>query len=247
MRSRQRFFLTIFICISCLGASRQLTVRNSILVPRAYVREAYSSGSYSDWIQNLPLKAQPTILDYKGRPVESGLYRVFGVVDMPLLFQSDLEQCADFAMRFWAEYHKSAGTLDTFYLFDYGGQKKPFAKSGKSYAAFLKWSFANTNSHSLKSGCRKVASDQLIPGDMFVQNRRGGIGHVSVVLDVCRSKEGKKLYLIGYSFMPAQQFHIEKAADQYGAEGWFTVDGYVRYLKDNLDLGKPELRRFDPQ
>ncbi len=165
---------------------------------------------------------------------------------MPLLFRSNLEQCADFAMRFWAEYHRVAGKLDQFYLFDYGGNKKQFKLSGQSFVQFLKTSFANSNSHSLKQGCKPVKPDELIPGDLFVQNERGGVGHVSVIIDVCQSKEGKRLFLIGYSFMPAQEFHIEKAEEKYGIQGWFTIEGYTQYLKEYLDFGKPVLRRFEP-
>jgi hypothetical protein len=98
----------------------------------------------------------------------------------------------------------------------------------------------------LKKGCKPVIADEVIPGDLFVQNERGGIGHVSVVLDVCKSKEGKKLFLIGYSFMPAQEFHIERARGKYGIGGWFTLEGYVQYLRDYLNYGEPVLRRFDP-
>ena len=184
-------------------------------------------------------------MNYKSQAVEAGVYQVFGVVRMPLLFPSDLEQCADFAMRFWAEYHKAIGRLDSLYLFDYSGKQISFTQSGKSYTNFLKWAFSNTNSHSLTNGCRPIAANQIIPGDMFVQNERGGIGHVSVVLDACVSKQGNKLFLIGYSFMPAQEFHIERASDKYGIEGWFTLEGYNQYLLDNLNYGKPELRRFD--
>jgi len=227
------------------GASQDPAIKNSISVPKGFQREAYPTGSYSDWIQSLPLKSQPVILNYKGQVVEAGFYQVFGVVRLPLLFQSDLEQCADFAMRFWAEYHKAIGKLDQLYLFDYSGHKIYFANSGKSYANFLKSAFAAANSHSLQNGCKPVAADEIIPGDMFVQNERGGIGHVSVIMDACKSKQGKRLFLIGYSFMPAQEFHIERASDSYGSEGWFTVEGYTQYLHDYLDYGKPELRRFD--
>lgn len=239
-------FLPAFLIGACImGSSQDLTIGTSIPVPKGFQRESYPLDSYSHWIQNLPLKPKPTILDYKGQVVESGLYRVFKVVQMPLLFRSDLEQCADFAMRLWAEYHKSSDTLDKLFLFDYSGHKILFAKSGKSYTSFLKQAFANTNSHSLKKGCKPVTASEIIPGDMFVQNERGGIGHVSVVLDACKSKQGKRLFLIGYSFMPAQEFHIEKASDSYGTEGWFTFEGYTQYLHDYLNYGKPELRRFD--
>jgi Domain of unknown function (4846) len=233
-------------CICQAGFGQNLAIRNSIPVPNGYQRQAYDGGSFSDWIQNLNLKEQPVIRDYRGSAIDSRFYNVWGVVQMPLLFQSDLEQCADFAMRLWAEYHKATGKLDRLYLFDYSGNRKTFISSGKSFPQFLRLAFAGTNSHSLKQGCKGIASGEIVPGDMFVQNERGGIGHVSVVLDVSRSKEGKKLYLIGYSFMPAQEFHIEKAREQYGIEGWFTFEGYVRYLADFLNYGKPVLRRFEP-
>jgi hypothetical protein len=238
-------FVLLILCFSlCLGEVS--TIRNTIPAPRTCVRKTFPDGSYSHWIQNLKLKAQPVIQDYRGQTVHSGLYRVWGVVDLPLLFHSDLEQCADFAMRLWAEYHKNTGKLDQLYLFDYAGNKQHFSRSGKSFNQFLHWAFVKTNSHSLKSGCRAVSAEQLIPGDMFVQNERGGIGHVSVILDICRSGQAEDLYLVGYSFMPAQEFHIEKADDAYGNEGWFTLEGYTRYLRDYLNYGTPALRRFDP-
>ncbi len=237
--------LFLLLGLSLPSLSQGLGIKNSIQVPHGYWRQSYPKDSYSNWMQNLQLKAQPIILNYRGQAVEPGAYSVYGVVQMPLLFQSDLEQCADFAMRFWAEYHKTAGNLDHFYLFDYSGHRISFANSGKSLEQFLKWAFANTNSHALKIGCKPIAADQIAPGDMFVQNERGGIGHISIVLDVCRSPQGRKLFLVGYSFMPAQEFHIEKAGTKYGMDGWFTFEGYIQYLLDNLNFGKPELRRFD--
>ncbi len=220
------------------------TVKNKIPLPSGYQRIAYPHDSFSSWIQALPLKTESVIIDYRGHTIESGFYNLFGVVRMPVLFKSDLEQCADFAMRFWAEYHKEKGKLDQFFLFDYSGRKLFFKDSGKSYAAFLKTAFANTNSHSLKMGCIPVTADELMPGDLFVQNRRGGVGHVSVIIDICQSTNGKRLFLVGYSFMPAQEFHIEKATDDYGIEGWFTLEGYKQYLRDHLDYGEPVFRRF---
>jgi hypothetical protein len=227
------------------GFGREQSIKEVIPVPGGYIRASYPNGSYSVWIRNLPLKSRPVILNYRGEAIESGFYNVWGVVRMPLLFHADLEQCADFAMRFWAEYHRSAGKLDRLYLFDYNGRRRNFKQSGQSFAQFLKTAFANTNSHSLKMGCRTITSEQLRPGDMLVQNERGGVGHVSVILDVCASLEGKRFFLFGYSFMPAQEFHIEKAKAEYGFEGWFTLEGYFQYLKDHLDFGPPILKRFD--
>jgi hypothetical protein len=222
------------------------TIQNTISVPSGYQRMVYTSGSFSNWLQNLPLKKDNIIINYRGNNVESGFCHPFGVINMSLMFNSDLEQCADFAIRFWAEYHKETGKLDNLFLFDYSGKKKNYKNSDQTYTAFLKTAFANTNSHSLKKGCTPVVVDELMPGDLFVQNERGGVGHVSVIMDICEARDGARLFLVGYSFMPAQEFHIEKAGDEYGIEGWFTLESYKQYLRDNLDYGEPVLRRFAP-
>lgn len=44
--------------------------------------------------------------------------------------------------------------------------------------------------------------------------------------------------------MPAQEFHVEYASEGYGSGGWFSLEGYYRYLKEYIDLGTPVLRRF---
>ena len=232
----------LILCSSIPGQER--TINNTISTPAGYSRIEYAKGSFSHWVQSLGLKKDNKVLSFDSTVVQYAYYNIYGVVEMPLLFKRDLEQCADYCMRFWAEYHKSQGKLDKLYLFDYSGNKKKFKDSKKSYKSFLKWAFAYSNSYSLKKGCSKILENELKPGDIIVQNRTGGIGHVSVIMDVCESKEGEKLYLIGYSFMPAQEFHIEKAEEKYGKEGWFTIEGYFRYLSDFFDFGKPILRRF---
>jgi hypothetical protein len=231
---------------------QQPTIASQIPVPNGFVRKSFPQGTFSNWVQNLPLKKSDRILAYNGSAINDpdhnviALYNVFAVVDMPLLFKSDIEQCADYCMRFWAEYHKSLNKLDKLYLFDYNGNKKLYSSSGKSWTGFLKWAFSYSNSFSLKKGCAAIKETDVIPGDMFVQNEGGGIGHVSMVVDIAESKDGKKLYCIGFGFMPAQEFHIEKAEDKYGQAGWFTVEGFYQYLADFLALGKPVLRRFAP-
>ena len=220
------------------------SVQEKIPPPSGYARVRYDSGSFAAWIQTLPLRQDLTIHTFDRRAIVSGAFDVFAVVDMSLLFRSDIEQCADFCMRFWAEYYKAANKLNELYLFDYYGRKQSFARSGKSFREFLRWAFAYSNSYSLKRGCKAVTGPELQPGDLIVQNERGGIGHVSMIMDVCKSRSGEKLYLVGFSFMPAQEFHIEKARAPYGNSGWFTLDGYYHYLRDFLNVGTPVLRRF---
>jgi len=230
----------LLFSLSLFGESVQ-----NIKTPKGYERIKTDVGSYSDWVRNLNLKKDKKIKTYDGSYLSPTSYDSFGVIDIPLLFKQDLEQCADYSMRLWAEYHKEKKILGKLYLFDYNGNRKLFKSSGKSYKSFLKWAMAYSNSHSLKKGTQKIDKKELIPGDMVVQNEGGGIGHVSVIVDVCKNAKEETLYLIGYSFMPAQEFHIEKASEKYGKEGWFSIEGYYKYLKENLDLGQPVLRRFE--
>lgn len=213
-------------------------------VPSGYGRMEYADSSYSAWIQRLPIKDDNIILGYDGEPIGSSFYNVLAVVDLPMLFGTDLEQCADWCFRFRAEYHKQTGHLDRLHLFDYNGRRRYYRDSGKTYTGFLKWVMNNSNSYSLKKGCLSIDSTELRPGDMLVQNQRGGVGHVSVIADACRNDRGQVLYLIGYGFMPAQQFHLEKAGADQGQGGWFSLTGYREYLRQHFDFGEPVYRRF---
>jgi len=211
-------------------------------LPMGYERLEFTEGSFSRWVQNLPLKEGKSIKSYKGDELQS-FYNVFAVIDLPLLFTSDLEQCADYAMRLWAEYHISTKQEEDLYLFNYNGSKKMF--SSGDLKAFLRQAMASSNSYSLKIGCKPLSNEsELIPGDLLVQNETGGIGHVSVILDICKNRNGKRLYLIGYSFMPAQEMHVERALQGMGTGGWFTLEGYYEYLDLILPFGAPVFRRF---
>lgn len=54
------------------------------------------------------------------------------------------------------------------------------------------------------------------------------------------------MYLVGYSFMSAQQFQIEKADEEYGFSGWFTADSYRRYAQEMFGtFGTPKVMRFE--
>ncbi|EMO58892.1 hypothetical protein LEP1GSC161_0904 [Leptospira santarosai str. CBC1416] len=216
---------------------------NEINPPLETTRVRFEKDSFPDFVQNLPLKSEPTLWTYKGQNIIRR-YDTIAVLDIPLLFKDDLEQCADYAMRIWAEYHKQRNSLNRLYLFDYNGNRNDFSKSGLSYSSFLKKTFSFSNSFSLKKGGKIVSEKDLRPGDLFVQNESGGIGHVSMILDLSENRKGDRFFLIGFSFMPAQEMHIEKAPKTFGSQGWFTYSGFLSHLKVSYPYGNPVLRRF---
>ncbi|MEO6098445.1 MAG: DUF4846 domain-containing protein [Fibrobacteria bacterium] len=243
--ARMLMLTVIGFLVPALSSPDTLTVARSIPIPEGYQRKQYAEGTFSRFVQTLPVKKDLRITAYNGDLIKG--FNVLAVLDLPLLFKQDLEQCADFAMRLWAEYHLRSNTLKSLYLFDYNGKKKSFSAGGKSYSSFLKSSFSNSNSYSLKRGSQPVASEaDLVPGDMLIQNEDGGIGHVSVILDIGEAPGKPRLYLVGFSYMPAQEFHIEKASVIQGKGGWFTYKGYLAYLDEILPYGPPVLRRFAP-
>ena len=237
--------LTILVVLgSQLTAYSQSRTISDISAPEGYMAVTFPPHSYSHWITRLPLRRGNEIRLYTGDTLFHAGYNVYAVVEMPILFKQDLEQCADWAFRFWAEYHKQQGLLDKLYLMDYNGRRRPFGQTSQSFKQFFKWTAAHANSYSIKTGAAPVSEGDLRPGDMVVQNEKGGIGHVSIIMNVALSPERDTLLLIGFSFMPAQEFHIERAQSGYGKDGWFSLDGFYRYLTENLDLGDPVLRRF---
>ena len=232
------FFVQVGFCYDTI---------NNIPVPSGYERIRYDKKSYSHYLQSLPLKESIKIYKWNGEKVFDVLYNIYAVVNKPLLFKSDLEQCADFGMRFWADFHKNQNRLDSLFLYNYSGKKMYYKRSNKKYKSFLRWHMAYSNSYSLKKGANKVEARALKPGDMFVQNKDGGIGHVSLIVDSAKNTNGEQIYLIGYGFIPAQEFHIEKAKRGYGIDGWFTQKGYEKYLSEFpfSPYGKPVMRSFE--
>jgi AAA+ ATPase superfamily predicted ATPase len=116
----------VTVCCQSNGQQRKIIDQKweliaSIPTPNEYNRISYDSTSFSSWIRQLPLAGEKTIRMYSGEIVNRSFYNVTGVVQLPILFKEDLEQCADYAMRIWAEYHKQNNKLDKLYLFDYSG------------------------------------------------------------------------------------------------------------------------------
>lgn len=238
--------------------SIEKSVYKTIPTPAGYERIRVYKNSFAEWVRYLPVKSENAdILTYTGNELSGdyvkNFFKIWRIIDFPLYFKQNLEHCADWGYRFWYEYQKEVGFGDDLWLTDYNGKKITYnqwknGKTNPSLKEFFKWTCNYANSYSQKAGLYEVKKeDDLRPGDIIVQNETGGIGHTSIIFDICKNKEGKWLYLVGYSFMPAQECHIEKASDEYGFGGWFTLEGYCKYLEEYLPFGKPEIRSFIQQ
>lgn len=120
--------MIVFGVSSCVYADTIPSKVNEIALPSESTRIRFKKNSFPDFVQNLPLKSDRTLWTYKKENIIRR-YDTIAILDVPLLFQSDLEQCADYTMRIWAEYHKQNNHLNRLYLFDYNGNQKFFPKA----------------------------------------------------------------------------------------------------------------------
>jgi hypothetical protein len=155
---------------------------------------------------------------------------VAAVVDIDV-GDADLEQCADFVLRFDAEWRYGRGERAMAYLAA-SGDRMPYAAflrrraggvGGDTHAVFRRYLddiFARANTGSLAREGRAVALAEVRPGDVLVAT---GVpfGHAVLILDVARDEGGRAAVLIGQGYMPAQSFHVLRP-DR--AHTWFAIE-----------------------
>ncbi|MBQ1662583.1 MAG: hypothetical protein II054_08790, partial [Treponema sp.] len=99
-----------------------------------------------------------------------------------------------------------------------GGKKGDDRSVFEEYLKFI-YNYAGTLSLSQESKAKDIRD--IEPGDFFIYG--GTPGHVVLVLDVAENKStGKKIMLLGQSYMPSQEFHLLKSFDKISP--WYYVE-----------------------
>jgi len=262
---------TVFAAVAVFGMTAVATAANVVetfSAPAGYTRVAADSGSFTHYLRQLNILPDTAkVRRFDGSAVTSWP-RSVRVLDLPFLFHSDLEQCADVGYRLFSDYARSTG-LDSLLHFKlqngqaiywnrwkrgkhlrYDARHDRHITTGASpdssdgaYLNFLHYLFQWTGSAAMKAYLKPVAEDQLQPGDVIVQNTTGGMGHVSIIIDKCVNLRGDALYLIANGWTPAQTPFIWKAEEGNGSGYWFTIAGYRRHLAP-FNFGPFSLRSF---
>ena len=223
------------------GAS---TLAERIKPPEGYTRVKAEPKSFSAWLRALPVKpGRPQVKLYNGR-LKGVQDAHVAVLDIDV-GKKDLQQCADAVMRLRAEYLWSTNKRDKICFRFTSGDKVPWsgwrsgvrpkirgnkvrfkktAKKDGSYKNFRRYMeqifyYAGTSSLSRELRPVDLSKDRVAPGDVFI---KGGFpGHAVIVVDVAENKDGKQIFLLAQSYMPAQEIHILKNP-KYGGP-WYTV------------------------
>lgn len=201
-----------------------------IPVPSGYRRVKVPGKSFSAWLRGLPvLPGRPKVRLHNGKlKSNQSAHHVVVSIDVG---KRDLQQCADAVMRLRAEYLFANGCRNSI-VFNYTsgdvaawrswqsgirprvrGNNVSWVKRARSdggygnFRRYLDKVFTYAGSYSLSKELKKVRNpEQVRIGDVFI---RGGFpGHAVIVVDVAESRQGRRIFLLAQSFMPAQQIHI---------------------------------------
>ncbi len=205
------------------------TMKERINTPTGYKRE--DAGSLAEFLRNYQMKphSSPVFL-YNGNKKGNQNAHI-AVFSLPIE-NENLQQCADSVMRVYAEYYWSKGEYDKIafhftdgFLCEYSkwrdGYRVSFENGTKwvksasyddSYDNFKKYlrivfSYAGTQSME-KYESEEISLSDFNVGDVILKG--GSPGHIVMVVDVCKNKDGKKAFLLAQGYMPAQEFHIVK-------------------------------------
>lgn len=213
--------------------------------PPGYTREQVKPNTFTHFLRHLPLKppGSPVLYHNGGEKTNRGVYDA--VVNLPI-GAKDLHQCADAVIRLRAEYLWQQRKYDQIrfqftngFPVDYahwrrGGRIKvtgnqvsweeSAAPSGsyRTFWAYLEKVFEYAGTLSLSKELRPIATQDLAPGDVFIQG--GSPGHAVIVVDVAQNAAGKKVFLLAQSYMPAQEIQILKNPNDPGLSPWYSTD-----------------------
>ncbi|NIF04038.1 hypothetical protein F3J23_01180 [Chryseobacterium sp. Tr-659] len=222
------------------------TIRERFSAPDGYEWVEEKAESFGYFIEHFKLKPYGSqILKYDGTPISTQhLHEAIFDIDTG---NKDLQQCADAIIRMRAEYlykmkkfdeikfHFTSGDLVTWNDYKNGirafvsGNSVNFRKTAdfddsyQNFRNYLDLIFNYAGTISLHKETQPVTQNSdLTTGDILITP--GSPGHVVFIAGVCKNKEGKKLFLLGEGFTPAQSIHVLSNPFNLNTSPWYELD-----------------------
>jgi len=205
---------------------KQYKTINDIPAPAGYQRLKTSSGSFGEWLRNIPLKKSNTVYCWDGSLKKNQSVQL-AVLDMPV-GKKDLQQCADAVIRLRAEYLLAQKRFSEIVFID--NADKVYEWKGEnnrsSFERYLEQVFGWCGSASLERQLKPLNDQRLIePGDVFI---KGGFpGHAMIVVDVAVNSHGQRLFMLAQSYMPAQDIHIVNNPLEKEISPWYSLNDTI--------------------
>lgn len=219
------------------------TLETRILAPQGYERIPTQDNTLTSFLRTYPLKeAGSPVLLYDGSEKANQQAHI-AVMKLPLE-NVDLQQCADSIMRIYAEYYYQTKQYDKISFHFVNGFEAKYSKwrqgysisikgnqvkwvksqpqtSYQSFQKYLRIVFSYASTLSMDKESTQISLSKIQVGDVFL--RGGSPGHVVMIVDICEDKNGKKAFLLGQGYMPAQEFHILKNPS-HSDDPWYYED-----------------------
>ena len=201
-----------------------------IPVPAGFERMGTTPGSFSDYVENLPLARPDSVLaGYEEAPSDTLVRGCYRVVDFPLV--DEYEQCADVCIRLRAEYLyrenrfykiRFVDTREKTLQYHYGACRQQFIR-------YLRKVYAWSNTESLRASLPQQPVDGLAPGDIFVYDKdaRPGsrYGHAVMVAAVAvDTVTRQKAVLLIQGSTPACDIHVVANPAAPDLSPWYLLE-----------------------
>jgi Domain of unknown function (4846) len=215
----------------------------NISLPEGFVRIKADSNSFAGWLRTVPLKEDKTVYLFDGRPKHNQQAQ-FAVLDISVP-RKNLQQCADAVMRLRAEYLFVTKQFDAINFTDNANTAytfhTPYTK--ENFMLYMERVFGMCGSASLSKQLKPVSDFSAIqPGDVLI---RGGFpGHAIIVVDVAENAEGKKIFMLAQSYMPAQDIHLLVNPADENLSPWYKDDKAQKILTPEYLFYKTELKKW---
>ncbi len=229
------------------------TIKTRFKLPAGFERVEVKPGSFEAYLRDLPLKPVGSkVLYFDGREKNNDVY--VAVVDLGI-GDKDLHQCADAVMRLKAEYLWRKGMYDKIHFNFTNGMRVDYSEWMKGRRIVIKgnkthwnnrhhpsntyedfWNymemiFMYAGTSSLSKELKPIKMKQMKIGDVFI---KGGFpGHAVIVLDMAINKTtGDKVFLLGQSYMPAQEFQVLKNNFDRDISPWYHLKNKTIYTPE---------------
>ena len=213
-----------------------------IPAPEGYQRMAVSAGSFGEWLRKLPLKQDKRVFLYDGR-LKRNQSAQFAVIDISV-GKKDLQQCADAVMRLRAEYFYNRKEYDSIDFTDNNKTHYRLKRNANraEFDNYLEKVFSYCGTLSLENQLKpKNHIDAIEPGNVFIKG--GSPGHAVIVVDVAINAQGKKVFMIAQSYMPAQDIHLLINPDNINS-AWYELPEGNSILTPEWVFEKKQLRSW---
>jgi hypothetical protein len=220
---------------------------------------------FGAFLRSIKLKTDNAVYLFDGR-LKGNQAAQFAVLDVSI-GDRDLQQCADAVMRLRAEFLFEKKQFDAIKFSDGNGFIMDFSKwmkgnrivfsqnklswqacetcnaSRESFMRYLNIVFAFAGTATLAKELKPINNvSEIDIGNVFIKG--GSPGHAVIVMDIATNTEGKKVFLLAQSYMPAQDIHILKNPSDTNLSPWYSMDFGDILETPEWDFKKEQLTRF---